>query len=229
MQKQKITPTTYLVLQNTYDCIEVALYKDLEILEKKVVDKFSASKNLIPEIDSILKRNNLTIENLSFIGVNEGPGPFTTLRIVISTANALNYATNIPLIGINGLDAIIKEYQNVTWPVTAVLLNAFNKDVYYAIQYNEKIEIGWKNIDEFLLYLKDKFKESKIRFIGNGVNLYKDNIQKIFTQNILLEENISQPSIEQIAKMVYQKWIESKEITNQILPLYLKEAIKINK
>lgn len=241
MQEQKIKSTSYLAIQNTYDEIEVALYCKDQLLAKKNVHKNEASKTLLICIDELLNSHNLKINDLSFIGVNKGPGPFTTLRVVIATVNALNFAIQIPLIGIDGLDAFIREYQDTNWPITVVMLNAFNNDVYYAIQNSKQMDKGWKNITELLAQLKTQFLNQNIRFLGNGTKLFEPQIKEIFGDLAYIPDpssptatsgktvNPNTCSIEEIAKIAFLNWQNKKEIQEQIMPLYLKDAIKLNK
>src|SRR3990170_4281291 len=125
--------TLFLSIQNTYEAIEIALFKDDQLVAALKEDKSRASKELIPLIAYLLLRARITMKDLAFIAVNQGPGPFTTLRVVIATVNGLSFATNVPLVGIDSLDAFLEEYKNSEHP-TIILLNAFNNDVYYAIK-----------------------------------------------------------------------------------------------
>lgn len=110
MSQQKIAHSYYLVLQSTYDLIEIGLGADHTLLDQVSLNKMDANRNLILEINSLLLKHNLTLEQLSFIATNLGPAPFTSLRVVIVTANGLAFATGIPLIGVNGLQAFVTEF-----------------------------------------------------------------------------------------------------------------------
>jgi len=57
------------------------------------------SKELLPNIDKLLKQEKVKLTELKLVVVNLGPGSFTGLRVGISTANALGYGLNIPVIG----------------------------------------------------------------------------------------------------------------------------------
>lgn len=61
------------------------------------------SESLLPNIQKLLKINKLSLNNLKKIVVVTGPGPFSRMRTAVVTANALAYALNIPVIGINVL------------------------------------------------------------------------------------------------------------------------------
>ncbi|MBU1016857.1 hypothetical protein KJ678_01715 [Patescibacteria group bacterium] len=65
----------------------VKLLKDSEVFAEiaGVEDEFVLIKK-------ILKDNNISINDISGIDVNKGPGSFTGLKVGVSIANAFNYA-----------------------------------------------------------------------------------------------------------------------------------------
>ena len=98
---------SFAALQNTYQEIQVALWCDSLFVGSLSVPKNHASAELIPTLAFLLNQHNLRLEQLSFIAVNKGPGPFTTLRVVIASANGLSFASDIPLVGVDGLKAFL--------------------------------------------------------------------------------------------------------------------------
>lgn len=129
----------FLCVQHTSNGIEAALFYDNKLIDKIFEDKKRASKYFVTAIASLLENNNCNLDQISFIATNRGPGPFTTLRVVLASVNGLAFATKKPMIGIDGLDAILQEY----WPeknfvenlVTVALLDACSKDVYFGISF----------------------------------------------------------------------------------------------
>ena len=65
------------------------------------------SKELLPNIDKLLKKEKISPAELKWVVVNLGPGSFTGLRVGISTANTLGYGLNIPVLGKANLDGEI--------------------------------------------------------------------------------------------------------------------------
>lgn len=53
------------------------------------------SQNLLPLINKILKKNKVSLKDLTGIKVNTGPGSFTGLRVGVSVANALAWVLGI--------------------------------------------------------------------------------------------------------------------------------------
>lgn len=54
-------------------------------------------------VEELLRKTGLTFTDLSAVAVSKGPGSYTGLRIGVSTAKGLCYATDLPLIGIDTL------------------------------------------------------------------------------------------------------------------------------
>lgn len=216
--------TTFLALQSTYTHIELGIYKDDACVAFVQIDKTKASKDCVPTIASLLKENNLFPADLSFIGVNQGPGPFTTLRTAIATVNGLAFAKTLPLVGVNGMDALVQEYIN-TSPNIVALLNAFGSDLYYGIRTDSSYDEGCASIDSVFLTISQKIPSGTILFIGNGVDLVHKQIKTTFgnwTQ--LLNPNPQTVSLGAIARTSLKQWNSKQNISYQLEPLYFKEA-----
>lgn len=65
----------------------------------------SHAKKINLAIIQLLDQTGHKFTDLSAVGINEGPGSFTGLRVGSSTAKGICFALNIPLIAISGLVA----------------------------------------------------------------------------------------------------------------------------
>ena len=181
-----------------------------------------ACQQLMPSILQLLNKQSLTFKDVSFIAVNQGPAPFTTLRIVITTANGLSFAHKIPLVGVDALTTFAGEYISHQG-ITVCLLNAFAQDLYFAITEDKIITTGCKNSDVFLQELAIKFPHQTITFVGNGADLFKAKIMHHFNERALfMEPNPHYTNFKETARIAYQHWITKTNISQTILPLYLK-------
>ena len=54
---------------------------------------------VLPMVDALLKKHQLSLQDISEIKVNPGPGSFTGVRVGVSIANALGFLLNIPVNG----------------------------------------------------------------------------------------------------------------------------------
>lgn len=206
-----------LIIQSTYDQVEIAIYNNNNQITKRFIAKQEASSKILSGINDLLVNCQIVLKDIDKIIVNLGPSPFTTLRTVISTVNGLAFAEKIPIIGVDGLKAFVnhnlKKFSNM--PIV-VLLNAFANDVYYAIkdQTSQNVETGITTIEDLL----EKVSQFKNFYLaGNGYQLHKDK----FTDHNFDIIDLSYPSLEAIFN-------ESTDLEThtQVLPMYLK-AIKI--
>lgn len=219
--------TIYLALQSTYTAIQIGLFNENTTLEIATIDKFKASQELIAAINNLLKTNHYNLSDLSFIAVNQGPAPFTTLRVTIATANGIAFASHIPLIGIDALHTLLSMHSKKKSSVV-VLLNAFNHDVYVATKHNDSIETGCFKALHFLHNLAEKKIDTPIEFLGNAVPLYESTIQELFKEQARINYPlIDFPTLAQIAHAAFERWQEKERISHQLFPLYLKSAAPI--
>lgn len=213
----------FLLLQAHYQIYEVGLFCQQKCIDSFRNDKKHSSRDLIPAIASLLERNNYALKDITALGVNQGPAPFTSLRVIITTANGLAFATGIPLIGINSLEALLNENSTPQWPYTVALLNAFNNDVYFGIQSPEGLEIGCQNNLTFLTALQNRFKNKEIRFLGSGTLLLHHEIRSLFGTHASIPEPCAEScSLQQLGLMTAQAFAKKELHQEQLLPLYLK-------
>jgi tRNA threonylcarbamoyladenosine biosynthesis protein TsaB len=161
----------------------------------------------------------------AFVVVNQGPGPFTTLRTVLATVNGLAYARGIPLVGVDGIVTLATAYQKERGGMVVGLLNAFNQDVYYAVaQQNAKNEIGFGHGSSFIRQLSVQFPDTTITFVGNGVRPLQAEIEGVFGSHaFLISPNVHTASIKQIAMQGLSQWQKQLNVVTQLMPIYLKQ------
>lgn len=225
----------YLGIQATYNTTDIALFEDENCLEPFFRPDLKASSHLVPYLDSLLRNNGKTLSDLAFIGLDKGPGAFTTLRVTIATLNGVAFAHKIPLIGIDGLEALTYELlYSLTMPQTdlqttiVTLLNAYSNDVYFMISDVKngsaiKVDYGCKNIDIVLESLASRTFEQKILFTGNGALLHQERISKKFSLLEILPTPTA--SAKTIARLGLIDFRQQKNCSDKILPNYVKTQI----
>lgn len=219
--------THFLALASSYTDIELALFQATDSQQPQLrqqisINKHDASRLMITSLDAILKKHQLKIADISFAAVNQGPAPFTTLRVLITTMNAIHYATQLPLIGIDALQASLDEYRSATCPITVVLLNAFHGDVYFGVEQQSVVKTGYAQAASFLPQLALEHPHSSIYFVGNGVELYRSQIQELFGQHAVIPEPLPlYCSITTIGHLGYAQWVAGMR-GGYVYPKYLK-------
>ena len=65
------------------------------------------AEDLTPMIDFVRRSAGVSLRELDAVAVDVGPGLFTGMRVGIATAQALAFALSIPLVGVDGLEALV--------------------------------------------------------------------------------------------------------------------------
>lgn len=129
-------------------------------------------------INELLEESNLTMEQIDAVAVSGGPGSYTGLRIGVSVAKGICYASHLPLIAISSLEAmahfVICNKENLHLPENGNLLlcpmiDARRMEVYTAfydinVVQIRKIQADIIDHESYLEYLN----ASHVLFFGNG-------------------------------------------------------------
>ncbi len=100
-----------LVFDTCLDKMYVALAKDNEIIDSKIIENHDNkyhSAFLISTIKNILKTNGLTPQNIDVIGTDIGPGSFTGIRACTTVARIFAQQLNIKAVGVSSLEILSK-------------------------------------------------------------------------------------------------------------------------
>lgn len=86
-----------------------ALVDDSLLAEMELPHDCRSAQSLAPALQQLLKKVNWTPRQLDLVAVVTGPGSFTGLRVGVTTAKTLAYATNTNIIGLNTLTVIARQ------------------------------------------------------------------------------------------------------------------------
>jgi len=106
--------------------------------------------SIIPVIDTALKEAKMSLNNLSAIAVTQGPGLMGSLMVGINTAKALSMALNVPLIGVNHLQAHVAALyidNQVEFPLLCLLVSGGHTQLIWVTNFME-MEIIGNSIDD---------------------------------------------------------------------------------
>jgi tRNA threonylcarbamoyladenosine biosynthesis protein TsaB len=130
------------------------------------------SERLLPAVDRALGEARISLEALGGIAVSIGPGSFTGLRIGLSTAKGLAYATGLPLVGVPTLEAMAWTLPAARWQICPVL-DARKQEVYAALFRHETD--GLRRITEDAALAPEdlcRLIRSPTLFLGDGLATY---------------------------------------------------------
>ena len=96
-----------LAIDTTSTGLSIALVKGERTFSyTKEIGKSGHSATLMPSIEEILCDNGVDVNDVDVVGVVVGPGSFTGIRIGVSVATALAFATGAKRVAITAFDLI---------------------------------------------------------------------------------------------------------------------------
>lgn len=115
----------YLGIETTTDVFSIVIGDKKEILREKVIKGKKHSELLIPGIEEILGETDMSLKDLTAVGIGIGPGSFTGIRIGVSSGITIAQVLCIPVYGISSADIAGRKIRH---PV----IKAFRDKYYYA-------------------------------------------------------------------------------------------------
>ncbi len=237
-----------LSLESSTTICSAALHDQGRLLGfKELLTPQSASSQLAPIIDQLLKESKVSSKDIKAVAVASGPGSYTGLRIGVATAKGICYGLQIPLIAINTLELMAYQVKNSTLNsspspeerglglpaeepfspqaggevLLCPMLDARRMEVYCLLT-----DVNLNNVEPTQAKIIDEesfnewLSEKIIYFFGNGADKCREIIQH---PNAKFLDGIN-PSARQLGEMAFQKFSKSEfEDLSSFEPHYLKE------
>ncbi len=185
------------------------------------------SEKLISMVERILSDTRTTVAMLDVVAVSIGPGSFTGLRIGLSTAKGLAYASEKPLIAVPTLDALAYRTGLLCQLDSSItvcpMLDARRDEVYYALYRWEESEM--KRITDYgvssITNVAHLLNRETI-VVGDGAT----KIKKLGLDCVFPETEFSSCSPTAVALLGLQK-LESDDVADvqTLEPFYLKDFV----
>ena len=213
-----------LSLETSTSISSVALHECGALLALAEIKEPGAhAEKLVLLVDEVFEKAGLNFGDLDAVAVSQGPGSYTGLRIGVSTAKGIAYGLDIPLIGINTLQAMAASQPLNPGEFVVAVLDARRKEVYTQTFGDSLQEIS--SIEAVVLeegVFASVLEKGKVYFVGDGADKVKEEIQHsnaFFPEN--WEQSLSAKNMGQLAfeKFARQDW----EDLAYFVPNYLKE------
>lgn len=223
--------TLLLSLETSTHSFSCALHQDEKLVAfKESLDNQTTASLLIVMIDQLFKDSGFQKDQLSGVIVAAGPGSYTGLRIGVATAKGICFALSIPLISVNTLSLMARQFvmrfsseYDLDDALLCPMLDARRMEVYCMLtnKVGQIIELTQaKVIDElsFSTFLDQK----TIYFFGEGSDKCRKSIHHA---NAKFVSEIK-PSASSLGVIGFQKF-KNNEFENADLfePFYLKDFV----
>jgi len=212
-----------LSIDTASNICSVAILEDKNLIKEISLDDLKThSEKLMPMIEEIFSKTNLSLKDIDLIICDKGPGSFTGIRIGVATAMSFTDTLNIPAIGVSSLEALV--YNEKQKGLICSLIDANNSNVYFSLYelkentYSLKENYCCENINIIIEMLK-KY-DLPITFVGDGVisymNLISENLpnSKFSSNNYLSSYSLGLAGYSRYMSNDFQ----------DLLPLYLRKS-----
>ncbi len=139
-------------------------------------DEYSHSEKLNISILSLLKKNNLSFDEIDAVAISSGPGSYTGLRIGTSSAKGFCYGRDIPLIGVNTLEALC-HLAPIDSGVKIPLIDARRMEVFGSVfsENNKRAKVDFNEV-----VTENSFSdiEGEKYLFGNGASKLKEILKQ---------------------------------------------------
>jgi tRNA threonylcarbamoyladenosine biosynthesis protein TsaB len=182
-------------------------------------------------IESLLREAGIKAGALEAVAVSKGPGSFTGLRIGVSVAKGMAYASSIPLIGIETTLSMFhgflpfaqKKYSLLSTDLFCPAMDARRMEIYYCL-----LDINGNSLKKTCAEVIDdnSFRDipesARILFFGDGALKLKDTVKR---GNTVFEDSF-RISAAYMHKSAYQSFDNRQfEDVAYFEPFYLKDFL----
>ena len=213
-----------LSIETSTSICSVAIHEQGELLALAEIKEPGAhAEKLLGLVDEVFEKAGLSFGDLDAVAVSQGPGSYTGLRIGVSTAKGIAYALEIPLIGINTLQAMAASQQVAPGDYVVTVLDARRKEVYtqtFGDSLQELSSIEAVVLEEGIF--DSILEKGRVYFVGDGVEKVKEEVKSanaLFVADCGISLSAKNMGVLASEKHARQEW----EDLAYFVPNYLKE------
>ncbi len=215
-----------LAVDTSSNVASAAIVDDNKLVCECVLNnKLTHSQTLMPMVDEVFRKSELSPLDIDVFAVSAGPGSFTGLRIGVTTIKGLAHAVNKPVCGVNTLEALAYNLPFCPYIISPIM-DARREQVYNAFYkwengvLKEVTEPRAISLDDCLEELSEL--GEKVVFLGDGVAVFRDKIKDTLKEQALFAPQLA---CTQRAACVAEA-AKNKETINygELAPLYLRKS-----
>ena len=213
-----------LSIETSTSICSVAIHEQGELLALAEIKEPGAhAEKLLLLVDEVFEKAGLSFADLDAVAVSQGPGSYTGLRIGVSTAKGIAYALEIPLIGINTLQAMAASQSVAPGDYVVAVLDARRKEVYtqtFGDSLQELSPIEAVVLEEGVF--GSILEKGRVYFVGDGVEKVKEEVKSanaLFIADWAISISAKNMGVLASEKHARQEW----EDLAYFVPNYLKE------
>ena len=184
------------------------------------------AETLTPAIEFVCRQADVTLDEISVIAVDVGPGLFTGMRVGLASGKAIAKALRVPMIGISSLDLLAYPLRR-TDKVIAAVVDARKGEVFYALYrqvpggVQRVTEPRAGRVDDLVADLLARGQE--VVCVGDGALRYRDEIAADFRAEFA-EQFFAYPSAAPLVQLAHAKALREEWVNPwEVEALYLRK------
>ncbi len=215
-----------LAFDTSTNYCSIALWINGEILSENILAEQRHSELLLPGLQELLAKSELTLAQLDGIAFGAGPGSFTGLRIACGVAQGLAFGSDLPVIGISTLEALAQQVGNGR-VITAI--DARMGEIYHAAYV--KLVDDWENVSAPILCLPQhspEMPEDNWIGCGSGFDTYYDELRSHYGNSVSHFETGFIPHARDIAQLAEYRFLQGLGVSPmEATPIYIRNKIAL--
>ncbi len=206
-----------LSLDSSAEVASVALCENEALLaEYTLNNKNTHSETLLPMIESILGKLNMTADQIDLFAASSGPGSFTGVRIGAATLKGLAFGKSTPCVEVSTLEALAENlviHKGLICPV----MNARRSQVYTALFRSDGQALtrllpdSAMSISE-LDALLSEYGEA-VAFCGDGYGITVSALTS--TSSEFVPNRLRHQSAYSVAQVAYRQYTQGASVTDK--------------
>ena len=218
---------TILALDTATEACSVALTHLSKVMHLDELSPRTHTQRILPMIDELLAKANISLEEVDYLAFGRGPGSFTGVRVGIGVAQGLAFGAELPVLAISNLMAMAEQaYQTEGATNVIALIDARMNEVYFA-QY-QRTEQGWQELVPEQVCAPEKAIEQFMlgdnpTVVGTGWQAYSQFSEE---KRPLVVSEITLPSAQYMLELAKIAIAQGKvQQAMEIEPVYLRNEV----
>ena len=191
----------YVILDSSLTYLTVGLCDENRLIDSVSYEAWQCqSEKMIPELKTLLEKNNLSTKDISGVIVGIGPGSYTGIRIALTTAKVLCLSLNIPLYPVSSLQ-LLKEDDKPT----ICLMNARSNRSFFAVYQGNKVIVEDQTmtndkVNEYISSHPEYIVKGELKYLGR-----EDNVGNIAREAFSLIKYLEKAEDPLAVKPIYMR------------------------
>ncbi|MDF1653510.1 MAG: tRNA (adenosine(37)-N6)-threonylcarbamoyltransferase complex dimerization subunit type 1 TsaB [Coxiellaceae bacterium] len=186
------------------------------------------SQLLLPTIDDLLSRDDLSFNDLDAIACGIGPGSFMGVRLAVSVAQGLAYACQKPVVGVSTLQILAQTaHERLGYERVIAAWDARMDEIYCG--FFTIIDGVMQPVVEDQLIAPGTWQckhEGDWQLVGNAWSAYADAIKRPDNCQLTTEGGELYPEAKSLLSLADDQWSKGKAVSAlELVPNYIRQKV----